>query len=155
MRALIDRSLIGESGNRDVGLDLTFMTHNEPTGAGGLADNGEIQPPFAKDRLGLCFRAWAQHHQHALLALGEHHLIGGHSRFALGHMVEVQLDADAALARHLDRGGGEPRRAHILDGDDGVLLHQLQAGLEQQLFGERIAHLHGRTLLGGGVVELG
>ena len=33
--------------------------------------------------------------------------------------------------------------------------HQLEAGLEQQLLGERIADLHGRALLLGLVVELG
>ena len=35
------------------------------------------------------------------------------------------------------------------------LLHQLQAGLDEQLFGERVADLHGGALLVGFVVELG
>ncbi len=64
-------------------------------------------------------------------------------------------DADAALVRHFAGGGGEARRAHVLDGDDGVLLHQLQARLDQQLLGEGIADLHGRALLIAFVVELG
>ena len=34
---------------------------------------------------------------------------------------------------------GEPGRAHVLDGDDVVGLHELEAGLEQELLGERIA----------------
>ena len=48
-----------------------------------------------------------------------------------------------------------PGRAHVLDGDDAVGLHQLEAGLDQQLLGERVAHLHGRALGLGLVAELG
>ena len=50
---------------------------------------------------------------------------------------------------------GEARRAHVLDGDDRVGRHQLEAGFEQQLFGERIADLHRRALLFRILVELG
>ena len=52
-------------------------------------------------------------------------------------------------------GGGEAGGAHVLDGDDDVRRHQLEAGLDQQLLGERVADLHGRALLVGFVVELG
>ncbi len=60
-----------------------------------------------------------------------------------------------AAAGHLERGGGEPRRAHVLDADDRVGLHQLEARLEEQLLGERVADLHGRALLFRLLVELG
>ena len=60
-----------------------------------------------------------------------------------------------ALGRHLERGGGEAGRAHVLDGDDGVGRHQLEAGLQQQLLDERIADLHGRALALAVLVELG
>ena len=49
-------------------------------------------------------------------------------------------------ARHLERRAGEPRRAHVLDADDRVGAHQLEARLEQALLGERVADLHGRAL---------
>ncbi len=49
-------------------------------------------------------------------------------------------------SRHLDRGGGEPGRSHVLDRDDRVGLHQFEARLDQQLFGERVADLHRRPL---------
>ena len=90
-----------------------------------------------------------EHHQHPLLALRQHHLVGGHAGLALRHRVEVEFDADAALAGHLDRGTGQAGRAHVLDRDDGVGRHQFQAGLDQQLLGERIADLHGGPLVLG------
>ncbi len=42
---------------------------------------------------------------------------------------------------------GQPRRAHVLDAGDGAAGEQFEAGFEQQLFAERIAHLHGRAVL--------
>ena len=51
------------------------------------------------------------------------------------------------------RGGGEAGGAHVLDGDDRVRGHQLEAGLDQQLLGERVADLDGGALLLGVLVE--
>ena len=65
--------------------------------------------------------------------------------FAARHLVEIERDAEIALGAHFHRRAGEPRRAHVLDGDDAALVHDLEAGLEQQLFRERIADLHGRA----------
>src|SRR5438034_330725 len=67
-----------------------------------------------------------------------------------------QLDdqRQPALGRHLERRGGEARRAHVLDGDDRVGRHQLEASLEQQLLDERIADLHRRPLALAVLVEL-
>ena len=83
-----------------------------------LPMTAKSSPHLREDRFGLGLAAGLQHHQHALLALRQHHLVGGHAGFALGHLVEVELDADAALGGHFDGGGGEARRAHVLDGDD-------------------------------------
>ena len=130
------------------------MAHHELAGVGGAPDHGEVELPFTKHALGDRLGAGLQHHEHALLALRQHHLVGGHAGLARRHLVEVELDADAAFVGHLHRRRGEPGRAHVLDGDDGVLLHQLEAGFEQQLLGEGIAHLHRRTLLGRRLVEL-
>ena len=59
------------------------------------------------------------------------------------------------LRRHFDRRGGEARRAHVLDGDDRVGRHQLEAGFDQQFLGERVADLHGRALLVAVLGEVG
>ena len=72
-----------------------------------------------------------------------------------GTSIEHHLDAALALRCHLEGGGGEARRAHVLDGDDHVGGHQLEAGLDQQLLGEGIAHLDGRPLCFLGIGELG
>ena len=102
--------------------DGAAMAHHEPAGVGGAADHREVELPFAEHALGDRLGAGLQHHEHALLALRQHHLVGGHAGLARRHAVEVELDADAALVGHLDRRRGEARRAHVLDGDDGVLL---------------------------------
>ncbi len=116
---------------------------------------GEIQVPFCEDVARELFAVRAQHHQHAFLAFRQHEFVGGHAGLACRHVVEVQLDADAALAGHFHRGTGQAGGAHVLDGDDGVGGHQFQAGLDQQFFGERIADLHGRALVLGIGGELG
>ena len=60
-----------------------------------------------------------------------------------------------AAAAHLAGGTGEAGRAHVLNADDRAGLHGFEAGFEQQLLHERIAHLHVRTLLLGFLGELG
>src|SRR5207237_232062 len=54
---------------------------------------------------------------------------------------------------HLHRRAGPPRGAHVLNRDHAILGHDLQAGFEQQLFGERVADLHGRALALGILAE--
>ena len=152
---LVQRRFVGERIERDVGDGFAVPHQLHAPGVGHFADHREIQLPLAEDRLRLGFAAGLQHHEHALLALGEHHLVGRHALFAARHLVHVEPDADAALARHLDRRGREPRRAHVLDGDDRVRRHQLEAGFDQQLLGERIADLNGRALLLAVLGEVG
>jgi hypothetical protein len=62
---------------------------------------------------------------------------------------------DAAAAAHFAGGTGEPGRAHILNADDGAGVHGFEAGFEQQLFHEGIAHLHVGPLLLGLLGEFG
>ena len=155
MRAVIDRRLVAKLLDRQVGDGLAVMLHDEALGRRGLADDGEVEAPFAEDRLGLFLLLGLEHHEHALLAFGEHHLVGGHAGLAARHVVELERHAEIALGAHLDRRAGEPRRAHVLDRDHAILGHDLETGFEQELFRERIADLHGRALLVAVVVELG
>ncbi len=110
---------------------------------------------FCEDVAGELLAVGAQHHQHAFLAFRQHEFVGGHAGFARRHLVEVELDADVALAGHFHRRTGQAGGAHVLDGDDGVGGHQFQAGLDQQLLGERVADLHGGALVLGIGGELG
>jgi hypothetical protein len=72
-----------------------------------------------------------------------------------GTLSRFELDAEIALGAHLHGGTGEAGRAHVLDGDDRAGLHQLEAGFQQALFGERVADLNRRALFLDGVVEFG
>src|SRR5262249_1526279 len=49
----------------------------------------------------------------------------------------------------------EPGRAHVLNGDDATLRHDLETGFEQQFLRERIADLHGWALFFGSLAEFG
>ena len=114
-----------------------------------------VQVPLLEDRLDLGLAPGLDDHQHALLRLGEHDLVRRHAGLALRDVLDVDLDAHAAAAAHLAGRTRQPRRAHVLDADERAGLHDFEAGLEQELLGERVAHLHGRTLLFRLLVELG
>ena len=85
----------------------------------------------------------------------EHDLVGRHAGFALRHAVEFDFDAHSAAAAHLAGGAGEAGRAHVLNAHDGAGLHGFEAGFQQQLLHERIAHLHVGPLLLGFLGEFG
>ncbi len=70
--------------------------------------------------------------EHALLALGEHYLIGRHARLATRHLRHVDLDADAALAGAFDRRTGQSGRAEILHGDHVTGLEHLAGRLRAE-----------------------
>ncbi len=132
-----------------------MVADDDAAGIGDTANDGEVEVPFFENVAGKLLAVRTQHHQHAFLAFGQHELIGGHAGFARGDVVEVQFDADIALAGHLDGAAGQAGGAHVLDGDDGVGGHQFEAGLDQQLFGERVADLDGGPLFVGVRGELG
>ncbi len=155
VRPVIERRIVGERGERDIADDLAMMFQHHAPRIGDGADNREVEFPFLEDCLRKLFLAGLQDHQHAFLALGQHHLIGRHAGFALRHVVHLEVEADAAFRRHFDRRGGEARGAHVLDRDDRVRRHQLEACLDQQLFRKGIADLHRRALLLGILAEVG
>ena len=123
-------SLVAEFLDRHVGHDLALMADHEPERVGGVADHGEVETPLAEDGLRLGFLAGREHHQHALLAFRQHHLVGAHALFAAGHLVEIELDAQIALRAHLHGRAGQPRRAHVLDGVNAALGHDFEAGFQ-------------------------
>ena len=79
--------------------------------------------------------------QHPLLRLGDHHLERLHARLAARDRVEVDDDPGARPIGGLRRGAGDPAGAEVLEALDEAALDQLEAGLDQQLLGERVADL--------------
>ncbi len=132
---------------RQVADHFALVTQDKTAMGRGLADSGDIQIPFAEDALGHMLTARLDDDQHPFLGFRQHHLIGGHVLFALGHMIEIQLDAEAARRGHLHGRGGEAGRAHVLDRADGVFTHQFETRLDQLLLGEGVADLNGGAVL--------
>ena len=118
------------------------------------ADDDRVEAPFCEDAQHFVFAAFFGDQQHALLAFGEHDLVGAHAGFALRHEVELDVEADAAARAHLAGGAGEAGRAHVLNADDGAGLHGFKAGFEQQLLHERVADLDVGALCFGAFLEL-
>src|SRR4029077_2516761 len=106
-------------------------------------------------RLGLLFHVRLEHHEHALLALRQHHFVGAHAGFAARYLVEIERDAEIAFGAHLDRRAGQARRAHVLNGDHAALGHDFETGFEQKLFREWIADLNRGPLFLGIGAEFG
>ena len=155
LRTVIFRRVIDKRGQRDVAGDPAILQQHKPAGLGDLADRHEIEVPLVEDLPRRVRRLGLQHHQHALLAFREHELICTHAFLARRHQIKVHLHAEAALRRHLHRGGGQACRPHILNGQDSVGGHQFKAGFHQQLAGERVADLDRRPLGFGFVGKFG
>ena len=66
---------------------------------------------------------------------------------ALGHVVQLYFEAHAPAGAHLAGRAGEPGGAHVLDTDHRAGAHRLDAGFEQQLLHEGVAHLDVGPLL--------
>ncbi len=62
-------------------------------------------------------------------------------------MIEIEFDPDATFVRHLRCGGRQTSSAHVLDGNDDIAFHELETGLNQELFREWIADLNRWALL--------
>jgi hypothetical protein len=129
---VIFRRLVAQFLDRQVGhFDLALMQDAEAQVVGGLADDGEVEAPFAEDRLGLGLLFGPQHHEHALLAFRQHHLVGAHASSRTGTRSRSSSMPRSPLAPISTAEQVRPGRAHVLDGDDGARRHQFEAGFQQ------------------------
>ena len=152
--AVVERRVVGERFVGNIGDQRAVMTDAQSRFIGDHADDHAVEAPLLEDVENLVLAALFGDEQHALLAFGEHDLVGAHASFALRNQVEFDVESDAATAAHLAGRTGEPGGAHVLNADDRAGLHRLKAGLKQQLFHERIAALHVGPLLFRALVEL-
>ena len=108
--------------------------------------------PTVEDRLDRPEHLRPDDRDHPLLALGDHHLPRLHPLLAQRHAVE--MDVDPEVRGHLGQRRGDARGAAVLERLDETGGDELERRLDQLLPGERVADLHGRTLLRGAVAEL-
>ncbi len=114
---------------------------------GDGADRGAADLPLLADLQDGRQLVRLDHAQHPLLGLADHHLEGLHVSLPQRNRGDVDVDADATLGGHLRGGGGETRRAEVLEGDQQSALEQLERALQQLLLLERIPDLHGGPLV--------
>ena len=156
VRPVVDRRLVAELLDRQVGHDLALVLDDEAQVSVVLPMTAKSRPHLTKIASASLLLAGLEHHEHALLALRQHHLVG----------------ASCPSSRHgtLSRSSSMPRSplAPISTAEQvrpaapmswmamtAPVCHQLEAGFQQQLFGEGVADLHGRALLLDVVVEFG
>ena len=107
-----------------------------------------VQIPLLKNGLDLVLLSLVNHHKHALLGFAQQNLERLHVLLTKGHTVEVNVHAHLPSCTHLGGGAGDARGTHVLHAHDRGGLGQFQGGFEEQLFLERIAHLHRRQVFG-------
>ena len=129
-RARVDRRLVGQRTVRDLGDELTAVPDPQQAVARDLADVHGVEIPFREDPLDLGLTALLDHEQHPLLRLRQHDLVRRHPRLALRHARDIDLDASASARSHLGRRAGQAGRTHVLDADERVGLHHLEARFE-------------------------
>ena len=149
VRTVVERRFVGQIAVPDFGDEHPVVAHAEHAVVGYKADGGRVESPFVEDVKDFLLAALFGDEQHALLRLAEHDLVGGHARFALGDVLQVDLDAGAGAAAHLAGRTREAGGAHVLNADNGAGVHGFEAGFKEELFKKRVAHLHvGPLLLG-------
>ena len=151
---MIQRRVVGQRRVGNFRDDLAVLQHAHGRLIDDPADGHRVQSPLLEDAEDFVLATLLGHQQHALLRLAQHDLVGRHAGLALRHQVELDLQANAAAPAHLAGRAGQAGRAHVLNADDRAGLHGLQAGLQQQLLQEGIAHLHVGTLGFGLFAEL-
>jgi hypothetical protein len=160
-RPLVDGTVAeaptGHVGERRIGgrRVVEHVEHPEPAGIGDPAhDLGRDLPP-AREREDLVDVLGLHDREHPLLALGGHHLDGVHPRLAPVHGRQVHVHAVAGRGGGLRQRTRQAGRTEVLypDGETGI--EQGEAGLDQALLLEGVAHLHRRALRLGALLEPG
>ena len=151
---MVDGGVVGEGLVGNLGDELAVVLHAHNVVGGDNANLGAVEAPLGEDVDDLLLAAFLSDEQHALLGFGQHDLVGGHTGLALGDEVELDAHAEFAARSHFAGGAGEAGGAHVLDAEDCSGLHGFEAGLEEQLLEEGVAHLDVGALLLGALGEL-
>ena len=131
-RAAIGRETALDDRDVAVGGDPADDRHREAPSLTDLADS--LVPIGADDRA------------HPLLALRDHDLERSETRLATRHGVEIDDHARATPVGRLRGRAREPAGTEVLEAFDETATDELEARLDQELLGERIADLNGWPL---------
>ena len=153
IRAVILRSLIRNGAGRGIHDDLALVADDQVVALGDLADLGAGYIPVLADFAELLHVLRSHNGAHALLGLGGEDLCRGHILRAQRHVIEVDLHASIAGGSQLGGSAGQARAAQVLNANDHAGVVEVQAALDEDLLGEGVAHLHGRQLALGAVLE--
>ena len=141
--ARIKRRFFGERFRRNFGGNGAVIAHAHHAVVGDATDLRARHIPFVENLAHDFFFSTFHDDQHSLLRFAQQNFVRRHAWFALGHFREIDFHARSAAARGFAGRAGQSRRAHVLNAGDGIRREQFEAGLQEQLFFERIAHLHG------------
>ena len=137
--------LLGQERDRDLAHDLVLEERSQEARLGHNADRRALELPLLAD--GCDPLQAVGDADHALLALRDDDLDRSEVGLSQGNTIEVDVDADLPATGHLGEGGGKAGSAEVLKPFHQAALHELEAGLDQLLPGERIADLNGRPLV--------
>ena len=137
-----------EARRRDIGQDLAVppLEDPQPPRARDPAHDGRADFPTPADLHHGIQHGGRNDREHALLALARHHLERRQARLAQRHGFDVHVHAHPAPGGRLAGGARDPGAAEVLDTEHEVLVEQLEGGLDQALFLERVADLDVRAL---------
>ena len=153
-RAFVGRRLRREGLDRNADDVLPAPAGPKQAVVRHVADLRGLQVPLGEHLGDRGLAALPGHDQHAFLRFGQQQFVCGHPVFAGRHAVQVEEDAGVSAVGHFDRGTRQSGRAHVLDADDQILLHQFQTGFDQEVLGERVPDLHRGAEILGPLVEL-
>ena len=154
-RAVVDRTVVGQGSRDDVDHCLAVPHDPEPVALGHLADRSGQDAPLRGDGQDLVEVGRGDDREHPLLRLARQDLGRVHRGLAQRHPVQMGEHAALTGCGRLAQGAGQPRAAKILDALDQLGVEDLQAGLDQQLLGERVTDLDGRAVGRTALVEGG
>ena len=152
-RAFVGRRLRGQGRDRNADDFLSLPRRAEQAVIRDFSNNNGLEVPGGKHVFDRLFTALLGNDQHPLLGLGQQQLIGGNTGLAGRDRIQVKDDAGLAPVGHFNRRTGQAGSPHILNTDNQVLPHEGQAGFNQDILGERVAHLDGRPEFFGLVVK--
>ena len=131
------------------------VVHAEPAGVGDPTDDRRADLPPLAQRQHLVEMLRRHDREHALLALGGEHLDRVHPRLAMRRPRHVDVHARAGLGRGLRGRTRDAGGAEVLHADREPRVEEREAGLDELLLLERIAHLHRRSLRLAALLEAG